>query len=311
MLATANGITVLPLNYFSAEDQERIQGMLGSGSTGGSTAGLAGSTTNSGSTYGGASANSGYAAPTSASTAYPSANSGYAAPTSASTAYPSADSGYAAPTSASTAYPSANSGYAAGAPASTAYPNAADPSSAGAMGAAPTYSGSDAMASTSAYGSSNTGYAANAAPSYSGGNAMSPGSSLAPATTDYAANTAATSFAPPLPNSAGNSQGFEGTCSACGKTVPAQYGAGDKCPHCGIFFEYEEGPDGRTKQATAEQRRTNGSSWSNGSSGGSSRIRVRGLGKLIVGGAMLLCSLFAGFVKFLFGGGYSNESFDD
>ena len=96
--------------------------------------------------------------------------------------------------------------------------------------------------------------------------------------------------------------------SGCNRTVPAQYGAGDKCPHCGIFFEYEEGPDGRTKQATAAQRTANGSSWS---SGGSSRIRVRGLGKLIVVGAMLLCSLFAGFVKFLFGGGYSNESFDD
>jgi hypothetical protein len=35
-------------------------------------------------------------------------------------------------------------------------------------------------------------------------------------------------------------------CSQCQKTIPSNLGAGDKCPHCGVFFSSEEDASGRT-----------------------------------------------------------------
>jgi hypothetical protein len=37
-----------------------------------------------------------------------------------------------------------------------------------------------------------------------------------------------------------------GTCSNCGKEVSGKYGAGDHCPHCGIYFAEETDEHGRT-----------------------------------------------------------------
>jgi hypothetical protein len=34
-------------------------------------------------------------------------------------------------------------------------------------------------------------------------------------------------------------------CKQCGKTVPNNLGAGDKCPHCGVFFSFEEDTSGK------------------------------------------------------------------
>ena len=39
------------------------------------------------------------------------------------------------------------------------------------------------------------------------------------------------------------------TCSKCGKVLPDDVGAGDRCPYCGVYFQYEEGADGKRKYA--------------------------------------------------------------
>jgi DNA-directed RNA polymerase subunit RPC12/RpoP len=39
-------------------------------------------------------------------------------------------------------------------------------------------------------------------------------------------------------------------CSKCNKEVPANIKAGDKCPHCGIFFQTKEHADGTKEQAS-------------------------------------------------------------
>jgi len=58
-----------------------------------------------------------------------------------------------------------------------------------------------------------------------------------------------------------NAPGMMGTvavCSNCDKEVPAHIGAGDRCPHCNIRFDYEEKPDGSRQYAgdfTRFQRR--------------------------------------------------------
>ena len=36
----------------------------------------------------------------------------------------------------------------------------------------------------------------------------------------------------------------EFVCGGCNKTLPSHIGAGDHCPYCDVFFEYEEGVDG-------------------------------------------------------------------
>jgi hypothetical protein len=38
---------------------------------------------------------------------------------------------------------------------------------------------------------------------------------------------------------------LEKKCSHCGKVVPNNMGAGDKCPHCGVFFSYETDQTGK------------------------------------------------------------------
>lgn len=44
-------------------------------------------------------------------------------------------------------------------------------------------------------------------------------------------------------------QTWVGYCTNCNQEVSAEYGAGDHCPHCGVFFMTEEMPDGSTKRA--------------------------------------------------------------
>ena len=66
-----------------------------------------------------------------------------------------------------------------------------------------------------------------------------------------------------------------GECSNCGKEVSAEYGAGDNCPHCGVFFEYEEDRFGNTKHAPD----SSGSGSSNSQFSGRG---MRGLIKLVV-----------------------------
>lgn len=66
---------------------------------------------------------------------------------------------------------------------------------------------------------------------------------------------------------------IDGYCDECGKDVPASIGAGDHCPHCGIYFEYEEDEDGTVTYA-------------DNSSGGSSfrlrRIPIKGIVTLVL-----------------------------
>lgn len=45
-----------------------------------------------------------------------------------------------------------------------------------------------------------------------------------------------------------------GTCSNCGKTVPSNIGAGDRCPHCNVRFDYEEKADGTREYAGGSWR---------------------------------------------------------
>lgn len=42
-------------------------------------------------------------------------------------------------------------------------------------------------------------------------------------------------------------------CMKCGKEVPASSKAGDKCPHCGVIWGYEQGADGKRTYSTAYQ----------------------------------------------------------
>lgn len=45
-----------------------------------------------------------------------------------------------------------------------------------------------------------------------------------------------------------------GVCSNCGKTVPSHIGAGDRCPHCNVRFDYEEKADGSREYAGGSWR---------------------------------------------------------
>lgn len=42
-------------------------------------------------------------------------------------------------------------------------------------------------------------------------------------------------------------------CGSCGREVPANLGAGDTCPHCGVKWDYEETADGRTVDASGNE----------------------------------------------------------
>ncbi|RCS54230.1 hypothetical protein DTL42_03525 [Bremerella cremea] len=72
-------------------------------------------------------------------------------------------------------------------------------------------------------------------------------------------------------------------CSSCNKTVSSNVKAGDRCPHCGIVFDYKEGDNGTKTYAN------------NSSSSGS--FRIRNIGKIIGGISALLGLLYAGFRK--------------
>jgi hypothetical protein len=82
-----------------------------------------------------------------------------------------------------------------------------------------------------------------------------------------------------------------GVCSNCNKEVSDEYGAGDNCPHCGVFFEYEEDEHGnKTEVAT--------------NSGGSD-VRVtgrgiRGIVKLLLFGFVGVASLVGWVCRKLF-----------
>ena len=42
-------------------------------------------------------------------------------------------------------------------------------------------------------------------------------------------------------------------CENCKRAVPDSVKAGDHCPHCGIFFEYEENADGSRTYAPGQE----------------------------------------------------------
>jgi len=42
-------------------------------------------------------------------------------------------------------------------------------------------------------------------------------------------------------------------CSNCNKDVPAHLGAGDRCPHCGVRWDYEETADGRMLDSSGRE----------------------------------------------------------
>lgn len=84
----------------------------------------------------------------------------------------------------------------------------------------------------------------------------------------------------------------EGRCGSCNKVVPASVRAGDRCPHCGVFFQYEETADGSKKHYShqlkipsnkknavwehIESERERQANSSNGSNRGLTRLIVRG-----------------------------------
>lgn len=44
-----------------------------------------------------------------------------------------------------------------------------------------------------------------------------------------------------------------GECSNCKKELPPNIGAGDRCPYCKVYFEYEEKPDGTYRNASGNK----------------------------------------------------------
>ena len=275
LLWTGKGTTILPFTYFSPSDQERIQETLSSGSDQERIREMIRSRSAARSAPGvpGSMTNS-----------------------SGSAADPSAAYGAAS----------------AAAPSTTGYPNAASAHSAGST-SDPAYA--------SAMGASS---AASAAPGYPSSSSNPSGSTYSPAPTDYPANS------PSTPTPADNAPRFAGTCLNCLETFRLQSRAGGTCPHCGVYLDTSAALNHNRQVAAQGQTSPTGHplrisdrnqsstpptpSWSSGSDSSdhsSGRIRFRGLGKLIVGAGVLLCSLFAGFVKFLLGGGYSNETWND
>lgn len=72
-------------------------------------------------------------------------------------------------------------------------------------------------------------------------------------------------------------------CTVCEKEVPSHIGAGDHCPHCNAFFEYEEGANGERDYAPISKR---------------INVRgVRGIGKLVV----FVLIVLGGLISRLFG----------
>ena len=49
---------------------------------------------------------------------------------------------------------------------------------------------------------------------------------------------------PPQFSQTPSMQEYGRTCSNCGKGLPAHIGAGDRCPHCKVYFDYQENADG-------------------------------------------------------------------
>ncbi|MFM8223263.1 MAG: hypothetical protein ACKOJF_30515 [Planctomycetaceae bacterium] len=70
-----------------------------------------------------------------------------------------------------------------------------------------------------------------------------------------------------------------GVCSNCNKEVPDSVTAGDKCPHCGVFFSKDE---------------TNGKT---ASGGGGWHLTARGWGKLVGLAIAGLCAIGAAIKK--------------
>ena len=96
---------------------------------------------------------------------------------------------------------------------------------------------------------------------------------------------------------------IDGYCSNCDAPIPASIGAGDKCPSCGVFFEYEEDEYGR-EQHYSDQSNLDATAQANirefeqEQSSSSFRLRgrsIRGIVWLVfvVGGGLLT---FAGWI---------------
>ncbi|NLE37701.1 MAG: hypothetical protein GX621_06710 [Pirellulaceae bacterium] len=79
---------------------------------------------------------------------------------------------------------------------------------------------------------------------------------------------------PEFPGHSSRWMGEEGICSNCNKTVPANIGAGDHCPHCGVYFDYEEDKFGNRRNAPRKN------SWTNSS--GRVRVPVRLIAFVVV-----------------------------
>lgn len=97
---------------------------------------------------------------------------------------------------------------------------------------------------------------------------------------------------PPMPSIPRMQDSY--TCSSCNKEVGE---ADKKCPHCGIFFEYTENPDGTRTYASG-----------GGASSSSTRISGRGVAGLIKIGVVVLVAIFgaaAAGLKWLLGRGSS------
>jgi hypothetical protein len=77
-----------------------------------------------------------------------------------------------------------------------------------------------------------------------------------------------------------------GVCSNCDKEVSDEYGAGDHCPHCGVFFEYQEDEYGQKTMAPNNASNRSGSNDFRITGRG-----VRGLIKLAIFGVLGVASL--------------------
>jgi hypothetical protein len=155
----------------------------------------------------------------------------------------------------------------------------------------------DLSSGSGSRGSQSESYASNMAGSHGPGSMNNPYSSGPPSSTPHASMPSMPSIptppTSPAPPHASMPDMYEevGVCSNCNKEVSDEFGAGDNCPHCGIFFEYEEDEHGnKTKTAN---------------SSGDSDVRVsgrsiRGIIKLLLFGFVGVAGLIGWVCRKLF-----------
>jgi hypothetical protein len=73
-------------------------------------------------------------------------------------------------------------------------------------------------------------------------------------------------------------------CGNCNKDVPAHLGAGDHCPHCGVYWDYEETADGRTLDASGRE------------------VSLGGVGSVLAGVAAVIIGVLAVCARLAFWG---------